>query len=92
VIEKLQPPETVEVLGWRRVGRFGPRGERDEFEVSVQPRLDTDGILGWELHFTLPRRPGHYYMEAAGWWRDVDTVPPTLWSQDAGWAFHLLLN
>ncbi len=89
-IDKATAPDELYLRSWRRLDRDGEpvgRGRRVGFEL--RPRFESaDSQPTWEVLFSVPRRRGHYYLEAFGYWTDVEG---TFERQDASYTFHVLV-
>jgi len=96
------PPSSFTVRAWREVRTINdwrgrpfmdlPRGRPIMLTTSrIDPVLEPDMTLHWDVTVLLPTQPGHYYLEARGDWDCAEAPHLADCEQWAKWYLHALV-
>lgn len=81
-------PTRFRVRAWTELGPHGvPKGRGTRLPVALEPGLEGTELV-WNARFLLPRRQGHYYLEAFGVWDNE----PSFDGGDALWTYHVIFQ
>lgn len=80
-IKYADKPDDLSLTYWRHLDQYGrPTGTSNELAFDLKARKVGGETIAWDAIFNLPKRPGHVYTQAFGFWSNPDG--------DSSWMFH----